>query len=84
MRDQIERCQGCGAPIKGMNCEYCGRSLIDHYKITNFRASYPEGRDRIETLQAEIDRLQCLASMDRQIEHYIRIFKQMEPAKSWE
>lgn len=31
MIDKDQRCQGCGAPIKGRTCEYCGRVFEVEY-----------------------------------------------------
>lgn len=29
--DKDERCKGCGAPIRGRTCEYCGRVFEEEY-----------------------------------------------------
>lgn len=34
MIDKDKRCHGCGAPIKGRTCEYCGRVFDVEYETT--------------------------------------------------
>ena len=66
MIDKDQRCQGCGAPIKGRTCEYCGRVFEvenDTIETVLYADNIPI---MIEKTSSQLDHLQYQASQERQ------------------
>ena len=67
MIDKDNRCQGCGAPIRGRACDYCGRVFDVEYGYATGNVMYADGVPLVvETTKSKIDRLQYQASQERQ------------------
>lgn len=72
MIDKDQRCKGCGAPIKGWTCEYCGR--VFEAEHTTETVLYANNRPIIgmEKLSSTLDSLQYQVSQERQMEFLIK------------
>lgn len=67
MIDKDNRCQGCGAPIRGRACDYCGRVFDVEYGYATGNVMYADDVPLVvETIKSKIDRLQYQASQERQ------------------
>lgn len=67
MIDKDNRCQGCGAPIKGRACDYCGRVFDVEYGYATENVMYADDVPLVvETIKSKIDRLRYQASQERQ------------------
>lgn len=66
MIDKDQRCQGCGAPIKGRTCEYCGR-VFEVERAADGLTFHLDGNVMARAVGHELDRLQYQASQERQM-----------------
>lgn len=57
MIDKDQRCQGCGAPIKGRTCEYCGRVFEVEYDNTETVLYANDVPIMVGKISSELDRL---------------------------
>lgn len=65
MIDNDQRCKGCGAPIRGRMCEYCGRVFEEEY--TTEAVLYADNIPIVK-LSSTLDSPQYQASQERQME----------------
>lgn len=66
MIDKDQRCKGCGAPIRGLTCEYCGRVFeAEHTTETVLYAN--DIPIAVEKLSSTLDSLQYQVPQERQI-----------------
>lgn len=86
MTDRDQRCKGCGAPIKGRTCEYCGRVFTVSFPVVSYGeinatrikpGAINLQSGGIDDLRNEIARLQYQASTERQMAHFARIASEM-------
>lgn len=67
MIDKDQRCKGCGAPIRGWTCEYCGR--VFEAEHTTETVLYADNIPiAVEKLSSTLDSLQYQVSQERQME----------------
>ena len=66
MIDKDQRCQGCGAPIKGRTCEYCGRVFEVEYDTTETVLYANDVPIMVEKISSELDKWRYQASQERQ------------------
>lgn len=65
MIDKDRRCQGCGAPIRGRTCEYCGR-VFEVERAADGLTFHLDGSVMARAVGHELDRLQYQAAQERQ------------------
>ena len=66
MIDKDQRCQGCGAPIKGRTCEYCGRVFEVEYDNTETVLYANDVPIMVGKISSELDKWRYQASQERQ------------------
>lgn len=66
MIDKDQRCQGCGAPIRGRTCEYCGR-VFEVERAADGLNFHLDGSVMARAVGHELDRLQYQVSQERNI-----------------
>lgn len=67
MIDKDQRCKGCGAPIRGWTCEYCGRVFEAEHTTETVIYANNIPVIGVEKLSRTFDSLQYQVSQERQI-----------------
>lgn len=68
MIDKDQRCKGCGAPIRGLTCEYCGRVFEAEHTTETVLYANNIPIIGVEKMSSTLDSLQYQASQERQME----------------
>ena len=68
MIDRDHRCKGCGAPIRGRTCEYCGRLFEEEHTTGTVIYDNNIPIIGVEKMRSTLDSLQYQVSQERQID----------------
>lgn len=68
MIDKDHRCKGCGAPIRGRKCEYCGRVFEEEHKNETVIYANDIPIIGVQNMRSMLDRLQYQTSQERQMD----------------
>ena len=74
--DKDHRCKGCGAPIRGRTCEYCGRLFEAEHTTGPVIYANNIPIIGVEKMGSTFDRLQYQASQERQIDSLIKLTRE--------
>lgn len=77
MIDKDQRCKGCGAPIRGRTCEYCGRVFVAEHTTDTVLYANDIHIIGVEKLSSTLDSLQYQVSQERQIAFLQNVMKAM-------